>query len=56
MWGHKPRILWYVSTCVWITMSLGQTISGAYNCPVRTTLTQTSKTIAKDSTAEGNHI
>ena len=55
MWGHKPRILLYVSTCVWITMSQGQTISGAYNCPVRTTLTP-SKTIAIDSTPEGNHI
>ena len=55
MWGHKPRILLYVSTCVWITMSQGQTISGAYNCPVRTTLTP-SKTIPIDSTPEGNHI
>ena len=49
-WG-----LLYISTCVWITMFQGQTISGAYNCLERTTLTPTSKPIAIDSTAEGNH-
>ena len=56
MWGHKPKILLYISTYVWITMFQGQTISGAYNCLERTTLTPTSKTIAIDSTAEGNHL